>query len=118
LDYRDEYEEDDESDMSEDEFMDDVKGMGSDAFAFESTIKEEKTELHNFGKHPGYRKKPMSLPKTGSDKEKGMKDWNDESVYSEQPFGSKIGDSAPYDQLVKKITDSVMESLTGKKKSK
>ena len=79
-------------------------------------VNEEGTKLNDFGKHPGYRKKPMNLPKTGSDKEKGMKDWNDESVYSEQPFGSKIGDSAPYDQLVKKITDSVMESLTGKKK--
>lgn len=79
-------------------------------------INEEGTKLNDFGKHPGYRKKPMTLPKTGSDSEKGMKDWNDESVYSEQPFGNKIGDSAPFDELVKKITDSVMESISGKKK--
>jgi hypothetical protein len=58
----------------------------------------------------------MSLPTTGSDNEKGMKDWNDESVYSEQPFGSKIGDSAPFDKVVKAVTDSVMEAITGKKK--
>ena len=78
-------------------------------------LAEEGTKLNDFGKHPGYRKKPMSLPKTGSDKEKGMKDWNDESVYSEQPFGNKIGDSAPFD-IVQKVTDSVMEALKGKKK--
>ena len=78
-------------------------------------LAEEGTKLNDFGKHPGYRKKPMSLPKTGSDNEKSMKDWNDESVYSEQPFGNKIGDSAPFD-IVQKVTDSVMEALKGKKK--
>lgn len=81
-----------------------------------NTINEEGTKLNDFGKHPGYRKKPMSLPTTGSDNENGMKDWNDESVYSEQPFGSKIGDSAPFDTIVKAVTDSVMEAITGKKK--
>lgn len=69
-------------------------------------------KLNDFGKHPGYRKKPMSLPTTGSDEG----DWNDSSVYSEQPFGQKIGDSAPFDKVVNVITDSVMEALTGKKK--
>ena len=81
-----------------------------------NSINEEGTKLNDFGKHPGYRKKPMSLPTTGSDNENGMKDWNDESVYSEQPFGSKIGDSAPFDKIVKAVTDSVMEAITGKKK--
>ena len=81
-----------------------------------NSINEEGTKLNDFGKHPGYRKKPMNLPATGSDNENGMKDWNDESVYSEQPFGSKIGDSAPFDKVVKAVTDSVMEAITGKKK--
>lgn len=81
-----------------------------------NALNEEGTKLNDFGKHPGYRKKPMSLPTTGSDNENGMKDWNDESVYSEQPFGSKIGDSAPFDKIVKAVTDSVMEAITGKKK--
>ena len=51
-------------------------------------VKEERTELHDFGKHPGYRKKPMSLPPTGSDEYKGNRDWNDDSVHNEKPFGS------------------------------
>ena len=111
LDYRDEYEEDDEPDMSEDEFMDDVKAMGSDAFAFESTIKEEKTELHNFGKHPGYRKKPMTLPADTEVADKDCRDWCDDSVKGDKPFGQKIGSSAPFDKQVKVITDAVMGQL-------
>lgn len=77
-------------------------------------IKEDK--LNVFGKHPGYRKKPMTLPATGSDGDDKTEDWNDESVYSEQPFGEKIGDSAPFDDVVSKITDSVMECLKNPKK--
>lgn len=75
---------------------------------------EDKTVLHDFGKHPGYRKKPMDLPTTGSDNVNGMRDWNDDSVHSEEPFGSKIGDGKPYEKLVQMITDSVMESIKKK----
>ena len=79
------------------------------------------TELHDFGKHPGYQKKPMNLPTTGEDKNQWGEDWNDESVYSEEPFGSKIGDSAPYNMLVDVVTKDVMATLSGeafKKKMK
>lgn len=76
------------------------------------TMKEDK--LNDFGKHPGYRKKPMNLPPTGEDKNKWGKDWNDESVYSEEPFGSKIGSSAPFD-IVQHVTDSIMEQLKKKR---
>jgi len=77
-------------------------------------MNEEKTELHDFGKHPGYRKKPMTLPPTGSDDFKGNKDWNDDSVHNEKPFGSSIGDGKPYSELVKVITDSVISELKKK----
>lgn len=79
-----------------------------------SILNEEKTILHDFGKHPGYRKKPMELPATGSDNENGMRDWNDDSVHSEAPFGQGKGDSKPYEKLVQMITDSVMESFKKK----
>lgn len=72
-------------------------------------------KLNVFGKHPGYRKKPMTLPATGSDGDEKTTDWNDESVYSEQPFGEKIGDSAPFENAIEKIVDSVMEGITKKK---
>lgn len=67
-------------------------------------------KLNDWGKHPGYAKKPMTLPETGSDEG----DWNDESVYSEESFGKEIGSSAPFDDVVAKITDSVMESFKKK----
>ena len=69
--------------------------------------------LHDFGKHPGYRKKPMELPSTGEDKNQWGEDWNDESVYSEEPFGSKIGSSAPFENLVDAVTKEVMTSISG-----
>ena len=67
----------------------------------------------------GYRKKPFTLPQTGEDKFQVNRDWNDESVYSEEPFGKGKGDSTPFDELVGQITDSVMKQINeGKKKVK
>ena len=73
-------------------------------------------ELHVFGDHPGYRKKPMDLPPTGSDKFQVNRDWNDESVHSEEPFGKGKGDSTPFDILVAQITNSVMKQISEDKK--
>ena len=56
----------------------------------------------------------MSLPKTGSDNENGYYDWNDDSVYSEEPFGSKIGKSSPFDNAVERTITSVLESFKKK----
>lgn len=82
-------------------------------------IKEETTVLHDFGKHPGYRKKPMTLPSNDTKEKEGYKDWNDDSVKQDTPFGQKIGSSAPFDEKVKIITDAVMKQLKemAKKKS-
>lgn len=77
-------------------------------------VNEEKTVLHDFGNHPGYRKHPMDLPPTGSDNVDGKRDWNDDSVHSEEPFGKQIGDGKPYEKLVQVITDSVMENIKKK----
>ena len=68
-------------------------------------------ELHDFGKHPGYRKKPFTLPQNGEDRNKWGRDWNDESVHGEEPFGKQIGDSAPFDKLVNAVTKDVMYQL-------
>lgn len=77
-------------------------------------LNEEGTKLNVFGKHPGYRKKVMTLPQTGSDKEGNVRDWNDDSVYSEEPFGSKIGTSTPFEDIVDASVDAIMESLKKK----
>ena len=75
------------------------------------SLKINEDELHVFGKHPGYRKKPMELPTTGEDKNQWGEDWNDESVHSEEPFGSKIGNGDPFNNLVNAITKDVMYQL-------
>lgn len=79
----------------------------------ESVVKDflKEDELHDFGKHPGYRKKPMTLPETGSDKNEHGEDWNDESVHNEEPFGSKIGDGDPFDKIVDAVTKDVMYQM-------
>ena len=79
----------------------------------ESVVRDmlKEDELHDFGKHPGYRKKPMTLPPTGEDKNEHGEDWNDESVHSEEPFGKQIGDSSPFNQLVNAVTKDVMYQL-------
>ena len=72
-------------------------------------LKED--ELHDFGKHPGYRKKPMDLPTTGQDKNEHGEDINDDSVHNEEPFGKQIGDGSPFNQLVNAVTNDVMYQL-------
>ena len=75
----------------------------------QSLINED--ELHVFGKHPGYRKKPMELPSTGEDKNQWGEDWNDESVHSEAPFGEKIGDGTPFEKIVDNVVKNVMSIM-------
>jgi hypothetical protein len=128
FDIDDEYEYDDEEGMTDDE-MDDAayKNAGNeDEFSLDLSgdemydsvtprrLNEEGTRLNVFGKHPGYRKKVMTLPQTGSDKEGNYEDWNDDSVYSEQPFGEEIGDSAPYEKTIDNIIESVFMNFKKK----
>ena len=112
-----EFDLDDEDDFDED-YEDDFEDMHESRkivnSIVESVLKEEGTKLNVFGKHPGYRKKVMSLPKTGSDNDGSTRDWNDDSVYSEQPFGEKIGSSAPFEKAINSTVDSIVESLKKK----
>ena len=72
--------------------------------------------LSDFGKHPSYRKKPMSTP-PNKEVSKSGRDWNDDSAKGEEPFGKKIGSSAPYDDVINMLTDAIMNKLDFKKKS-
>jgi hypothetical protein len=75
-------------------------------------VKEEVTKLNVWGKHPRYRKEPMTVP---ANKEilagTAEKDWNDESAKGEQPYGQKIGSSAPFDKAVDALTNKVFEAV-------
>ena len=68
-------------------------------------------ELHDFGKHPAYRKRPMTLPPNKEVAPNGARDWNDESAEGEDPYGKRIGSSAPFEKAVQEITNSIMESM-------
>lgn len=83
-------------------------------------IKEEVSNLNVFGKHPGYRKEPMTTPSDNEViKTTGDKDWNHDSVKGKKPFGSKIGSSAPYtEKVVDVITDAVVASVKESLKKK
>lgn len=75
-------------------------------------------ELNLFGKHPAYRKTPMTLPTTDKKAPNGAEDWNDDSVKSEKPFGSQIGSGAPFDEkVVNMITDQILKKLGFSKKA-
>ena len=75
-------------------------------------VKEEVTKLNVFGKHPGYRKKPMTHPSNIEVNPNGARDWNDDSAKGEEPFGKQIGSSAPYtDKIVNMLTDMVFNRV-------
>lgn len=116
--------ESDFDDVEDDEFEDDMNECGDALMEakrsymnhiVECVVKNilNEDELHDWGKHPGYRKKPMNLPATGEDKNQWGEDWNDKSVSSEEPFGSKIGDGSPFNILADMITKDVMSQLAG-----
>lgn len=83
-------------------------------------LNESTTTLDAWGKHPKYRKQPMTVP---ANKEKfvgtGDRDWNDESAKGEEPYGRKIGSSAPFtkmaDIIATEITKALKESSLKKK---
>lgn len=79
----------------------------------ESVVKSylNEDELHVFGEHPGYRREPMTRPQTGEDKNAHGADINDESAHSEEPFGKQIGDSSPFNELVKAVYNDVAYQL-------
>lgn len=71
-------------------------------------------KMDYWGKHPAYRKKPMTLPPNKEVAINGARDWNDSSVEGEEPFGKQIGDGAPYEDIVDAVTESVYRILKKK----
>lgn len=70
--------------------------------------------INDFGKHPSYQKEPMSTPANTEPAINGAREWDDKSAQGNSPYGQKIGSGAPFeneDELVKTITDKVMETL-------
>lgn len=64
-----------------------------------------------FGKHPAYQKEPMDIEQGTPKYLDNTEVWDDDSVDSLEPYGTKIGDGSPYEELVQTITDSIMSKM-------
>ena len=78
---------------------------------YKSGKRVNEDRLNDFGRHPGYRKKPFSLPPTGEDSNAHGKDINHDSVHNEKPFGMSKGDSTPFSILVDKVYKDVASKV-------
>ena len=117
---------DDNYDLSDIDAENAANADMDDEFMFDDDFNESKNhkqqtneiELHVFGEHPAYQKVPMTTPPATEVASNGARDWNDDSVKSEKPFGSQIGSSAPFDEKVlDMLADSIMEKLGFQKKA-
>ena len=71
--------------------------------------------LNDFGKHPAWRKQPMTTPDHRMADKHG-KDWNDDSAKSDEPYAKEIGSGAPFtEKLSNIITDAVVNMVRKKK---
>ncbi len=73
-------------------------------------------KLDDFGKHPAYQKKVMSLPPKDHREFPGYYDMNDDSVKNDTPYGENIGDGAPFDIDPESIDNAIAEAINRFKK--
>lgn len=78
------------------------KGVNMSKYQNESLVKEiTEAVLNAFGDHPAYQKAAFTTPSGDKSLVAGTKEWDDESVKKEEPYGKQIGDSAPFTEPVK-----------------
>ena len=100
-----------ESDGMPDDFDPSLGGLGESRRI--RRMNEDK--LNVFGKHPAYRKRPMTTPPNKEVAINGAREWDDESVQGEEPFGEKIGDGSPFSEVVDEITEAIYHQIHKKK---
>lgn len=94
------------------EYRNDPKNMQGESRSRKNRRSIKETRLNDFGKHPAYRKVPFTTPANTETAPNGAKEWDDESVKGEKPFGSQIGSSAPFsEKVIDKLADAVMQKL-------
>lgn len=105
--------EDDFDDEDEDDFDDeDTEVVESVSYKrMKARRMNEENRLDDFGKHPAYQKKVMTLPSNDNFKRDGHYDMNDSSVDDEAPYGQSKGDQAPFENSIDAIEDAVTESV-------
>lgn len=73
-------------------------------------------KLNDFGKHPAWRKKVMTLPPKDFREFDGYYDMNDDSVRNETPYASNIGSGDPFTIDPSSIDNAIAESFNRFKK--
>ena len=76
------------------------------------------TVLHDFGKHPRFKKEPFTYPNPTMSKTQGQWEAGDENSPSKgkKPYASTIGDPTPYGdgEAITKTANSIAESIVRK----
>ena len=110
----DDSEDEDDFDDDEDDFDDDDDVDIVESISYKNLRARrlnEENRLDDFGKHPAYQKKVMTLPPNTNFKRDGQYDMNDSSVDGEAPYGQKKGDNAPFSQDIEEVEDAIVESV-------
>lgn len=97
-----EEEDDDDNDVMPDEGVQESRNRGMIKIIAESIVNKviaESETAQEFGKHPGYRKKPIQISNPGA---------------PDIPFGQGKKTADPFNQLVDLITDNVVKTLKKK----
>lgn len=68
-------------------------------------------KLDDFGKHPAYQKRVMSLPPKDLQEFPDYYDMNDDSVKNDAPYGEKIGSGDPFEIKPDAIANAISESI-------
>ena len=69
-----------------------------------------------FGKHPAWRKQPMTTPPNKEVAINGAREWDDESAQGEEPYAKQIGDGSPFNEIVNEVTNAILKKFYGNKK--
>lgn len=75
-------------------------------------------KLDDFGKHPAYQKKVMTLPPKDLQEFPDYYDMNDDSVKNDMPYGERIGDGAPFEIDPDSIDNAIAEAFDRLKKKR
>lgn len=73
----------------------------------------DETELHVFGKHPRFRKEPMTTPSPKMAKKPGQYEEGADDDNTNRPYGTQIGNGSPFGdgECVKVEADSIAEAV-------
>ena len=123
IDYDDDAEGDDdgEIDYDDDSAEDDEDDNVVESVSYKrmkNRMMNEANRLNDFGRHPAYQKRVMTLPANDNFKRDGQYDMNDSSVDGDSPYGQKKGSQAPFDHAVDSIEDAIVENVIRKLKKK